>query len=122
MEAFEHYQKVFGGEFNLLMRYDQMPGADASASGGDRILHVALPIGVGLHLQGSDFPDAMPNHLVGNNFAVVVNTTTEEESQRIYDGLAAGEQATMPLSKTFWSPMFGMCTDKFGIAWMVSMA
>ncbi|HLH54515.1 MAG TPA: VOC family protein, partial [Verrucomicrobiae bacterium] len=27
----------------------------------------------------------------------------------------------MPLSKTFWSPRFGMLTDRFGIGWMISV-
>jgi PhnB protein len=27
----------------------------------------------------------------------------------------------MPLTKTFWSPRFGMLTDRFGIGWMVSV-
>jgi PhnB protein len=25
----------------------------------------------------------------------------------------------MPLTKTFWSPCFGMLTDRFGLGWMV---
>ena len=32
-----------------------------------------------------------------------------------------GGKVTMPLSKTFWSPRFGMLEDKFGIGWMVSV-
>ena len=28
----------------------------------------------------------------------------------------------MPLSKTFFSPKFGMLSDKFGVGWMISVA
>jgi PhnB protein len=28
----------------------------------------------------------------------------------------------MPLGKTFFSPKFGMCADKFGVGWMVIVA
>jgi PhnB protein len=28
----------------------------------------------------------------------------------------------MPLGKTFWSPCFGMVTDRFGVGWMVTVA
>jgi len=27
----------------------------------------------------------------------------------------------MPLTKTFWSPRFGMVQDRFGVGWMVSV-
>jgi PhnB protein len=27
----------------------------------------------------------------------------------------------MPLAKTFWSPRFGMATDRFGVGWMVNV-
>jgi PhnB protein len=27
----------------------------------------------------------------------------------------------MPLGRTFWSPRFGMLTDRFGVGWMVGV-
>ena len=39
--------------------------------------------------------------------------------KRIFDALQDGGSIQMPMQKTFWSPLFGMCTDKFGVAWMV---
>jgi PhnB protein len=27
----------------------------------------------------------------------------------------------MPLQETFWSPRFGMVTDRYGIAWIVNV-
>jgi PhnB protein len=36
--------------------------------------------------------------------------------------VADGGRVQMPLAKTFWSPRFGMPTDRFGIGWMVSAA
>jgi uncharacterized glyoxalase superfamily protein PhnB len=27
----------------------------------------------------------------------------------------------MPLSKTFWCPLFGMVADRFGVHWMLSL-
>jgi PhnB protein len=50
-----------------------------------------------------------------------VSLTDEAEVKRLYAALSEGGSAQMPLMKTFWSPLFGMCTDKFGVAWMVSM-
>jgi PhnB protein len=56
----------------------------------------------------------------GNNFSISINADSKEEADRIFNGLSAGGQVTMPMNQTFWGDYFGMCTDKFGIAWMMS--
>jgi PhnB protein len=55
---------------------------------------------------------------------VAVNVTVNDvtEAKRVFDALAAGGTVTMPLAETFWSPLFGMCTDRFGTPWMVNTA
>jgi Uncharacterized protein conserved in bacteria len=58
--------------------------------------------------------------VVGNNFYISINTESEEETARLFNGLSAGGQVTMPLHKAFWGAYFGMFTDKFGIQWMVN--
>jgi PhnB protein len=50
-----------------------------------------------------------------------VETKDEAEVRRIYEALSQGGSVQMPMAPTFWSPLFGMCTDKFGVAWMVGM-
>lgn len=67
--------------------------------------------------------DVMPGQFPvtqGNNYAISINTDSEEEAKRLFDGLSEGGQITMPLEKTFWGALFGMFTDKFGINWMVN--
>jgi PhnB protein len=56
----------------------------------------------------------------GNNFNISVNTDSQEEADKIFNGLSAGGKTIMPMNKTFWGSYFGMLTDKFGIQWMVS--
>ena len=46
----------------------------------------------------------------------------EATARRTFDALAEGGQVTMPLGKTFWSPLFGMVTDRYGVGWMVMVA
>ena len=58
--------------------------------------------------------------VMGNNFSISVNTGSEEEADKMFNGLSAGGNVTMPMSKTFWGSYFGMLVDKFGIQWMVS--
>jgi PhnB protein len=58
----------------------------------------------------------------GNNFSLSVDTESEEEADKIFNGLAESGKITMPLSRAFWGDYFGMLTDKFGIQWMISYA
>ena len=47
------------------------------------------------------------------------STADPDDAKRVYDALADGGQATQPLMETFFSPAFGMVTDRFGTPWMV---
>jgi PhnB protein len=120
-EAFNFYKSVFGGEFVTVMRFKDVPAEYQMAkSESEKIMHVALPIGQGTILMGSDTPAAMGPVTNGNNFSIAISTETETEATRLFNRLSAGGQVTMPLDKTFWGAYFGMLTDKFGIQWMVS--
>lgn len=119
-EVFNFYKSVFGGEFLTIMRFKDMPSEyQPPASEGEKIMHVALPIGQGTTLMGSDTPAAMGPTTTGNNFGITIIAESEEEATRLFNGLSAGGQVTMPLEKAFWGDYFGMLTDKFGIQWMV---
>ena len=52
-------------------------------------------------------------------FALTLDAKTEAEADKLFGALSAGGQVQMPMSKTFFSPKFGMCADKFGVGWMV---
>jgi PhnB protein len=55
-------------------------------------------------------------------FSLSLTVANEAAAGRVFAALAEGGQVQMPLAKTFWSPRFGMLTDRFGIGWMVSVA
>ncbi len=121
--AFNFYKSVFGGEFNYMGRFKDMPSSDQPIpdSEKDKIMHVGLPISKETMLMGCDMSETMMGQklVAGNNFSICITTYSEEESHRIFNALSAGGTVTMPLEKTFWSPLFGMLTDKFGISWLV---
>ncbi|WP_341839901.1 VOC family protein [Chitinophaga caseinilytica] len=124
-EAFEYYKSVLGGEFTgpgMMRMKDAPPSPDMpmDPKDADLVMHVALPVGNNV-LMGSDCPPAYGPVNQGNASFVSLSTADEAESKRIFDGLSAGGKVSMPLGPTFWSPLFGMCTDKFGIQWMVGM-
>ncbi|RNI28981.1 VOC family protein [Rufibacter latericius] len=121
-EAFLFYKSVFGGEFITLQRFkDVGDSSRIPADVQEKIMHIALPIGQGTILMGTDSLESMGHKLTpGNNFHLSLNTESREEADQIYASLSAGGQANMPMAKTFWGSYFGMLTDPFGVQWMVS--
>ncbi len=116
-EAFTRYQEIFGGELVLVTTKDmppeeQMPGADA-----DMIMHAALTIDDQL-LMASDDPTT---DSVGPVQGMQVNYSTPDvaEAKRVFEALADGGEVRLPIAETSWSPMFGMCVDRFGTPWMI---
>ncbi|GGK76238.1 VOC family protein [Rufibacter glacialis] len=121
-EAFNFYKSVFGGEFVVLQRFkDTADGASLPAEDQEKIMHIALPIGEDTILMANDSLESMGHPLtVGNNVSLSIDAKSMEEATSLFNGLAEGGIITMPLQKTFWGAFFGMCTDRFGINWMVN--
>lgn len=126
-EAFNFYKSVFGGEFPYMGRFADMPpseeGKGVPPEDANKIMHVSLPISQETMIMGSDTGGEWSAHFKqGNNFSISINAASKEEADKLFNGLSAGGQVTMPMNNTFWGDYFGMFTDKFGIAWMVSFA
>ncbi len=121
-EAFNFYRSVFGGEFAALMRFKDTPEAQrVPAAEQEKIMHIALPIGHGNMLMATDALESMGHTLTpGNNMSISISTDSETEADKLFNGLAAGGQVTVPLERSFWGDYFGMLNDKYGVQWMVS--
>jgi PhnB protein len=70
--------------------------------------------------MGTDTVDGQQSLESGNNFSIALEAETEQEAERLFNGLSAGGKSEMPLQRTEWAEKYGMCTDRFGIQWMVS--
>lgn len=123
-EAFDFYKSAFGKEYQYIGTFGEMPpaeGQEAKEDDKDKIMHVTLPISQETTLMGSDAGGEWGSQLkTGNNFSVSINAESKDEADRLFNGLSAGGQVTMPMADTFWGAYFGMFTDKFGINWMVN--
>jgi PhnB protein len=121
-EAFNFYKSVFGGDFVTMQRFKDTPEAEKMPEGDrDKIMHAALPIGKGNLLMGTDALESMGQKLtIGNNFYISIDTDSEDEANKLFNGLSAGGKVELAMQKTFWGSYFGMFKDKFGIQWMIS--
>ncbi len=121
-EAFNFYKSVFGGEFTAIQRFGDTPVADKlSPNEKNKLMHIALPVGKGNMLMGTDALESMGHKLTfGNNFNISIEAESKQEAKRIFDRLSAGGRIETPIHDEFWGAYFGMFTDKFGIRWMIN--
>ena len=116
-EAFTFYAQLFGGEPMMLAYADTPMAKEVPPEWGEKIVHATLSLG-GSRLAGSD---VQPDHYRRpQGFSVLVDVKGVEEARRIFTALAAGGSVEMPMQETFWSPAFGVLTDRFGIPWEIN--
>ncbi|MEC4570782.1 VOC family protein [Streptomyces virginiae] len=120
-QAMEFYREVFGGTLSL-HTYGDIGGADAGdAAAAEKIMHGMLETTGGFTLMGADNPPGT-QHSPGNNIAVSVSGEDAAELRGYWDGLCGGGTVSVPLEKQMWGDVFGMCTDRFGITWLVNIS
>ena len=86
------------------------------------VMHSQLEAPNGFTLMASDTPEGMPDASPGGNITISLSGDDNDDLRGYWDKLADGGQVMMPLEKQMWGDEFGMCTDKFGVAWMVNIA
>ena len=121
-KAFEFYKSVFGGEFSGgISRMGDAPGTEELAENDkNRVMHVALPIGVDLLIGSDTFPGGVQQLIEGNNNNISVFTETREEADQLFSALSEGGAVLVPMQEVFWGDYYGQLIDKFGIFWMIS--
>jgi PhnB protein len=117
-QAMEFYKDVFGGDLKL-DTFGQY--GDPNAPGADNIMHGQLETDQGFTLMASDTPPGMEFNEAGNNITVSLSGDDEPQLQGFWDKLSEGGNVSLPLEKQMWGDLFGMCTDKYGVPWMVNI-
>lgn len=123
-EAFNFYKSVFGGEFAMLQRFQDIPNLPnkdtMTPEELPQLMHVALPVGQNV-LMGTDALKSLGHTVtMGNAITLSVSVDSKEEADRIFKGLGEGGTVVMPMKDEFWGAYFGMLDDKFGVKWMIS--
>lgn len=117
-EAIEFYRKALGAELTMLMRFKEGPDPSALQPGTeDKVMHANLVIG-DTTVMVSD--GRCTGKAAFQGFSLTISVNDKGEAKSLFDGLCDGGEVMMPLSETFWSPCFGMVTDRFGVSWMIS--
>jgi PhnB protein len=135
-EAFEHYRSIFGGDYQFLYRYRDIPLSKTPKEHDEKILHVSLPLMKNVNLMGMDTLeetiDSAASGVAANATGQAADAPTadaagpvsiglrlneETETRRLFDALSEGGRIVEPLTKTFYAGLFGVLVDRHGVAW-----
>ncbi len=118
-EAIDFYKSAVGAKVDMVMRFKEAPPemqAQMSPDSKDKIMHAAFKIG-DTQVLASDGRCTGKASFSGIN--LTLNAANNAEAEKLFGALSKGGQVTMPMSETFFAHRFGMCSDKFGVGWMV---
>lgn len=122
-EALDFYRSAIGAEVDMLMRYkdapEQPPEGMLAPGFENKVMHASFRVGATTLMASDGCGGADEGKFDG--FSLSITVRTEEEAERKFNALAKGGSVTMPLGKTFWAEKFGMCTDRFGMGWMINL-
>jgi len=120
-EAIQFYEKALGAKVIGIQTFGEMPENPEfplPAEAKDRIAHALLKVGE-TDLMFSDTFPGQPLHK-GNHVTICITTNDTQKSKEIFEALQEGGQVGMPLQETFWSPAYGIVTDKFGVTFHIT--
>ena len=120
-EAIEFYRKTLGAEVTMLMRFKDSPDPESCPPGAgneNKVMHANLRIGETTVMASDGFAQGQPKF---QGFSLSISVADEARADKLFAALADGGHVQMPMTRTFWSPRFGMVTDRFGVGWMVNV-
>jgi PhnB protein len=113
------YASVFGGELTS-STFAETGGMGLDESEQGKVMHSQLVTDTGLTLMAADVPSTMGEP--GPNGSISLSGDDEPTLRGYWDKLSDGGTVTVPLEKAPWGDTFGMCTDRFGVDWLVNIA
>jgi PhnB protein len=121
-EAIEFYKQALGAQVEMIMRYSESPDPPppemVKPGSENKIMHSSITVD-GQRIMISDGGCSGESKIGG--FSISLSVSTEADAKRYFEGLSQGGQVHLPLTQTFFSRLFGMVQDKFGVGWMVNL-
>ncbi len=124
-EALDFYKRTIGAQVQMLMRFKDVPpdapkpddpGCKPPAGAENKVMHSEFRVGDSVLMASDGMCTGKPQF---GGFGLSLPAKDEAEANRLFKALSEGGQVISPMSKTFFSPAFGMVADKFGVSWMV---
>ena len=121
-EAIDFYKSALGAKVDMIMHFKDAPPevqSQMSPTSKDKIMHAAFHIGDTQVMASDGRCTGQPEF---KGFSLTISAKSEAEADKLFGALSDGGQVQLPMTKTFFSPRFGMLADKFGVGWMILVA
>lgn len=115
-EALEFYKSALGAQVVMLMRYKESPEGTCQPGLEEKVMHSTFTINGGTVMASDGMANGQPKF---EGFSLSLSARDEAEAEKWFNALADGGNVVQPLIKTFFSPSFGMVSDRFGMHWMI---
>lgn len=118
-EALDFYRDKLGAGIKGFHRFKDSPDPQqVPPGGGDKVMHATFTVGDTTIMASDGFNKGKPTF---QGFSLSLNVSTEADAKRCFAALSDGGQVQVPLTKTFFSPLFGLVNDLFGVSWMINV-
>jgi len=118
-EAINLYGNAIGATVQHLTRFDEAPEFLRPPNGNHLVFHATLRIGSTI-INLSDDPVKERGKFGG--FALLLHLNSEEDVDRVTEGLAHGGTVDLPPETTMWAKRYAIVTDKFGVVWKLQFS
>jgi PhnB protein len=116
-EAIEFYKSALGAKVDMMMRFKDNPNPGMNPEGcEEKVMHASFRVGDSTIMASDGYCKGKPDF---EGFSLTITAQNKSEADRLFNALGKGGQVQMPLAETFFSPRFGMVTDRFGVSWMI---
>jgi PhnB protein len=116
-EALAFYGKALGAKIERVMHFKDSPDPSMVSPGSEnKVMHSSFRVGDAIVLASDGRCQGETNF---QGISLTLSVPDEAEAEQRFTALSDGGQVQMPLTKTFFSPSFGMVADRFGVTWMV---
>jgi PhnB protein len=117
VEALEFYKKAIAADVKTVLRWKDSPDPSmCTPANADKVMHAHFNVGDTAILASDGHNNGAPKF---EGFALTITTKSEAEADKLFGALSDGGNVTLAMTKTFFSPHFGMLADKFGVHWMI---
>jgi PhnB protein len=115
----QFYQSVFGVKLIIISFKDFQAAENPSEE--DLVMHSKVEMDNRMTLKAADTPARKPFE-PGWNFSIILTGDNLVDLSGFFNSIAKGETTDVAMEKSIWGYTFGMCTDRFGVTWMVNVS
>jgi PhnB protein len=119
-EAIQFYEKALDGKVLFNQTFGEMPENPEfplPEEAKELVSHAMVKVGETDLMFSDMFPGQTSQ--IGDQVTICISTNDIEKSKQIFESLKQDGQVKMPLQEAFFSPAYGIVTDKFGVTFQI---